>query len=233
MISICYGPVSYQEKRHIGSVNFLWSVGPQCIIVTDLLYLFIISCASVLGSRLVNDLVFNQITSPSNQPTEEESMDVEEADDKEYKAADFPEIGIAKAYQRLTQNPRLSYDERNLEFAHLLGLRFEKHLWSLVYHKLNGLRVGRSFGICADKGSYLELQEERCKLHLNRAADKDSRGEVTARLLCLGELEPAVKLLLETEPTEDTFLSDQLLACLVQTSSPGPAITIVFILSGN
>ncbi len=37
------------------------------------------------------------------------------------------------------------------------------------------------------------------------------------RLLCMGELEPAVKLLVESEPEEENFLSDQHLACLIST----------------
>ncbi len=38
-----------------------------------------------------------------------------------------------------------------------------------------------------------------------------------SRLLCMGELEPAVKLLVESEPEEENFLSDQHLACLIST----------------
>jgi hypothetical protein len=33
----------------------------------------------------------------------------------------------------------------------------------------------------------------------------------------MGELEPAVKLLVESEPEEENFLSDQHLACLIST----------------
>jgi len=168
-----------------------------------------VSCASLLGPKLLNKLAFNSTMNDFK-------VDISEEDGI---APDRPEYNIIKTYQNIHLNTKLTFLEQNLEFAHLFGCQFEKQFWNLVYHKVNNIKLDRSFDLYCDRGGYLELQEEKCKLHLNRAADKESRAEVTARLLCLGQLEPAVKLLLETEPTEDTFLSDQLLACLISTSS--------------
>lgn len=66
----------------------------------------------------------------------------------------------------------------------------------------------------------IQRETDKSKLYLNRAsADSRTRGLATARLLCMGQLEPAVKLLLETDPNDDCFLSDQFLACLISTTS--------------
>jgi hypothetical protein len=40
---------------------------------------------------------------------------------------------------------------------------------------------------------------------------------VCVRLLCMGHLDAAVKLLVECEPEEENFLADQHLACLIAT----------------
>ena len=130
-----------------------------------------------------------------------------------------PEASILQTYRDLHLGSNPSFVERNLEVAHRLGLRFEKRFWRLVLCLEQRVPLGRSYDLYCDRASYLLQEEERCKLHLNRATDRDSRRQVTARLLCLGEIEPAVKLLLETEPAEESFLADQLLACLISTTS--------------
>ena len=127
------------------------------------------------------------------------------------------ERSIIRSYEDKTLE--LSFVERNLKFATLFGFGFEKKLWSLIHHQEKGLKLNRSYDIYCDRESYMKQEEEKCKIHLNRATDKKSRSLVTARLLCLGQLEPTVKLLLETEPTEENFLADQLLACLISTTS--------------
>jgi hypothetical protein len=46
---------------------------------------------------------------------------------------------------------------------------------------------------------------------------------VTAQLICLGLVEPAVGLLLDTDPRDESYMADQLLACLIQaTQGEGP-----------
>ena len=130
-----------------------------------------------------------------------------------------PEYTVVHTYQEIQRDTKLSFVERNLEFAHLFGFQFEKKLWTLIHDSVNNLKMNRSYDLYSDRISYTEHEDEKCKLHLNRAADKQSRSQVTARLLCMGQVEPAVQLLLETEPTEESFLSDQLLACLISTTT--------------
>ena len=42
---------------------------------------------------------------------------------------------------------------------------------------------------------------------------------MTAQLICLGQAENAVGLLLDSEPGDDTYMADQLLACLIQATA--------------
>ena len=46
--------------------------------------------------------------------------------------------------------------------------------------------------------------------------ERADRVMVTAQLICLGEAEPAVGLLLDSDPGEENYMADQLLACLIQ-----------------
>ena len=134
-------------------------------------------------------------------------------------SSDQAELSVVSRFKSIHRETSLSFVEKNLEFAHLFGFQFEKKLWHLIYHLEKGMKLARNYDAFRDRVSYIEQEEEKCKLHLNRATDRESRNKVTARLLCLGKLEPAVKLLLESEPNEESFLSDQLLACLISTTS--------------
>merc|ERR1712203_1111928 len=57
---------------------------------------------------------------------------------------------------------------------------------------------------------------------LSRAVERADRGMVTAQLICLGEAEPAVGLLLDSDPGEENYMADQLLACLIQATAHTP-----------
>ena len=43
--------------------------------------------------------------------------------------------------------------------------------------------------------------------------------QVTAQLICLGQAENAVGLLLDSDPGDETYMADQLLACLIQATA--------------
>ena len=167
------------------------------------------SCVSLLSQKLLDRFHFN-LTFPEVQVDLIEDLGL---------TPEQPEYSILQTYQKIQQDSKLNFVERNMEFAHLFGFRFEKKFWSLLHHLSTSRKLSRSYDLYSDRTSYIEQEDEKCKLHLNRAADKESRSQVTARLLCLGQVEPAVQLLLETEPTEETFLSDQLLACLISTTT--------------
>jgi len=168
-----------------------------------------ISCISVLPMKLLSKLAFNS-TFPS--------VKVDVLAESEY-VVDQPEYKIIQSFQQTHAYTNLSFVERNIMLAHVFGFQFEKRIWQLIYNRQVLGRLSESYDIFCDRDSFLEREDEKSKLHLNRATDRVSRGKVTARLLCLGQIEPVVKLLLETEPAEPTFLSDQLLACLISTTS--------------
>ena len=42
---------------------------------------------------------------------------------------------------------------------------------------------------------------------------------MTAQLICLGQAENAVGLLLDSDPGDETYMADQLLACLIQATA--------------
>ena len=67
----------------------------------------------------------------------------------------------------------------------------------------------------------MERQAELHKLHLSRAASRQDKMRLTVGLMCLGQAEAAVSMLMEADHDTDPGLamSDQLLACLVQTTS--------------
>jgi len=133
----------------------------------------------------------------------------------------------AKLLQNILQNvsseSELDLDpvKRNLKYAHFFGLNFEHKLWTLLNSKnTSSPPLSAGYDFFCDKDTYLKRETDKSKLYLNRAsADSRTRGLATARLLSMGQLEPAVKLLLETDPNDECFLSDQFLACLISTTS--------------
>ena len=106
--------------------------------------------------------------------------------------------------------------KRYLKVAQSLGLTWEASLWGLLENLNSGQPVKEGHLVHASSKVFRARQEEKCKLQLSRAVERADRVMVTAQLICLGEAEPAVGLLLDSDPGEENYMADQLLACLIQ-----------------
>ena len=106
--------------------------------------------------------------------------------------------------------------KRYLKVAQTLGLTWEASLWDLLENMDSGMPVKAGHMVHASSKVFRASQEEKCKLQLSRAVERADRVMVTAQLICLGEAEPAVGLLLDSDPGEENYMADQLLACLIQ-----------------
>ena len=106
--------------------------------------------------------------------------------------------------------------KRYLKVAQSLGLTWEASLWALLENLNSGKPVKAGHLVHASAKVFRARQEEKCKLQLSRAVERADRVMVTAQLICLGEAEPAVGLLLDSDPGEENYMADQLLACLIQ-----------------
>ena len=107
---------------------------------------------------------------------------------------------------------------RYLKVAEILGLTWEASLWGLLQSLNSGKPVRAQHLVHASLEVFRAKQEEKCKLQLSRAVERADRVMVTAQLICLGEAEPAVGLLLDSDPGEENYMADQLLACLIQVT---------------
>ena len=107
---------------------------------------------------------------------------------------------------------------RYLKVAEILGLTWEASLWGLLESLNSGKPVRAQHLVHASLEVFRAKQEEKCKLQLSRAVERADRVMVTAQLICLGEAEPAVGLLLDSDPGEENYMADQLLACLIQVT---------------
>ena len=108
--------------------------------------------------------------------------------------------------------------KRYLKVAQTLGLTWEASLWALLENLDSGKLVNAGHLIHASAKVFRAHQEEKCRLQLSRAVERADRVMVTAQLICLGEAEPAVGLLLDSDPGEENYMADQLLACLIQVT---------------
>ena len=108
--------------------------------------------------------------------------------------------------------------KRYLKVAQSLGLTWEASLWGLLENLNSGQPVKAGHLVHASSKVFRARQEEKCKLQLSRAVERADRVMVTAQLICLGEAEPAVGLLLDSDPGEENYMADQLLACLIQVT---------------
>ena len=108
--------------------------------------------------------------------------------------------------------------KRYLKIAQSLGLTWEASLWGLLENLNSGHPVKPGHLVHASSKVFRARQEEKCKLQLSRAVERADRVMVTAQLICLGEAEPAVGLLLDSDPGEENYMADQLLACLIQVT---------------
>ena len=116
--------------------------------------------------------------------------------------------------------------KRYLEVAQTLGLTWEAELWSLLENLNCGKPVKAGHLVHASAKVFRARQEEKCKLELSRAVERADRVMVTAQLICLGEAEPAVGLLLDSDPGEENYMADQLLACLIQVTVEQASIKV-------
>jgi len=112
--------------------------------------------------------------------------------------------------------------KRYLKVAQALGLTWEASLWGLLQNLNSGQPVKAGHLVHASAKVFRARQEEKCKLQLSRAVERSDRVMVTAQLICLGEAEPAVGLLLDSDPGEENYMADQLLACLIQATAHTP-----------
>ena len=102
----------------------------------------------------------------------------------------------------------------------MLGLDFETEIWEVCSDLEEARPLSRKFDFLTDQKTYLLRQDELSRLHTARAATRPDRMRLTAGLICLGQPEAAVSLLMEADPECDTYTAtDQLLACLIQATA--------------
>ena len=107
-----------------------------------------------------------------------------------------------------------------LAISHMLGLDFETEIWEVCRDLEEGKPLGRKFDFLTDQKTFLLRQDELSRLHTARAVTRPDKMRLTAGLICLGQPEAAVSLLMEADPECDAFtLTDQLLACLIQATA--------------
>ena len=114
----------------------------------------------------------------------------------------------------------LPFSERLGQISLALGLEFESELWRIVSDMKQGKSLGRKFDFLTSKKTFLSRLDEVCRLHISRGLDRRDRMRVTAQLICLGQTETAVSMLLDTDLETDNYtMTDQLLACLIQATA--------------
>eukprot|EP00092_Neocalanus_flemingeri_P029430 GFUD01031956.1.p1 GENE.GFUD01031956.1~~GFUD01031956.1.p1 ORF type:complete len:979 (+),score=386.47 GFUD01031956.1:514-3450(+) len=113
----------------------------------------------------------------------------------------------------------VSLAERYLLVSLALGLMFEMELWMVVVEQRAGRPLGRQFHVLADRDTFMSRQEELSRLHMARAVERVDRVRLTAQLICLGQVEAAVSMLLDTDMEDNNSMADQLLACLIQATA--------------
>jgi len=113
----------------------------------------------------------------------------------------------------------VSLAERYLLVSLALGLMFETELWLVLVEQKAGRPLGRQFHVLADRNTFMGRQEELSRLHMARAVERVDRVRLTAQLICLGQVEAAVAMLLDTDMEDNNSMADQLLACLIQATA--------------
>jgi len=109
--------------------------------------------------------------------------------------------------------------ERYLLVSLAMGLMFEIEMWMLMVEKKAGRPLSRQFHVLADKNTFMSRQEELSRLHMARVVERGDRVRLTAQLICLGQTEAAVSMLLDTDMEDNNSMADQLLACLIQATA--------------
>ena len=114
----------------------------------------------------------------------------------------------------------VSFSEKLDQISLALGLEFESEMWRTVSDISRGKSLSRKFDFLTSKKTFLTRLDEVCRLHISRGLDRRDRMRVTAQLICLGQTETAVSMLLDTDlETENYTMTDQLLACLIQATA--------------
>jgi len=113
----------------------------------------------------------------------------------------------------------VSLSERYLLVSLALGLMYETELWRVVVEQKAGRALSRQFHVLVDRDTFMARQEELSRLHMARAVEREDRVRLTAQLICLGQMEAAVSMLLDIDMEDNNSMADQLLACLIQATA--------------
>ena len=134
-------------------------------------------------------------------------------------------------------NESISVSQKLVVISLMLGLDFETEIWEVCRDLEEGKPLGHKFNFLTDQKTFLLRQAELSRLHTARAVSRQDRMRLTAGLLCLGQPEAAVSLLMEADIECDAFTTtDQLLACLIQataTSDTSQAASIIKMVATN
>lgn len=110
--------------------------------------------------------------------------------------------------------------QRCLLASQLSGLAWESDFWRVAEAVILEERIlDTNFDLVCDTSSYARYQHERIHLHETRSTNHAQRKRVIDLMLCLGQKDEAVRLLLETEPENPNYYEDNLRACLVASTS--------------
>jgi len=117
-------------------------------------------------------------------------------------------------------NTDVSLSDKMIIISIVLGLDFDLEVFALFKDKLNSVPLAKKYDFLADKETFLERQEELYRLHTARAVSRHDRMRLTAGMLCQGNTDAAVSMLMEADLETDTNnMTDQLLACLIQSTA--------------
>ena len=109
--------------------------------------------------------------------------------------------------------------ERYLLVSLALGLMSEMKMWRVMVEQKSGRPLSRQYHVLADRDTFMARQEELSRLHMAREVEREDGVRLTAQLICLGQMEAAVSLLLDIDMEDNNSMADQLLACLIQATA--------------
>ena len=109
--------------------------------------------------------------------------------------------------------------ERYLHVSMASGLMFEIEMWRVVVESKADRPLSRQYHVLADRDTFMARQEELSRLYIARAVEGVDRVRLTAQLICLGQMEAAVSMLLDIDIEDNNSMADQLLACLIQATA--------------
>jgi len=126
---------------------------------------------------------------------------------------------LGESFMMSVSDKGVSLTERYLLVSLALGLMFEIELWRMMVEQRAGRPLSRHYHVLADKDTFMCRQEELSRLHMARAVERADRVRLTAQLICLGQMEAAVSMLLDIDMEDSNSMADQLLACLIQATA--------------